>query len=127
MEDFDIERFEQELRSYRFRAPKPLPSETRTFPMLRRLHLATAAIVLVVVSVGLWRIIPRVQLRGNLPAVRSVPEPLEGRREALTMMRLNRITATNSKELDKLLIQVSPQVLPNVERSRGVLHSLAGQ
>ncbi|MFI5072289.1 MAG: hypothetical protein ACHP8A_15490 [Terriglobales bacterium] len=127
MEDSEIERFEQELRSYRFRAPKPFPSETRTFPMLRQWHLATAAIVLAVISVGLWRIIPRVQLRGNPPTVHSVPESSEGRREALTIMRLNRITGTNSKELDRLLIQVSPQVLPNVERSRGVLHSLAEQ
>lgn len=95
--------------------------------MLRRWHLGAAAIVLAVVSVGLMRMISRVPLRGNLPTVYSVPEPAEGRREALTIKRLNQITATNSKELDRLLIQVSPQVLPNVERSRGVLHSLAEQ
>lgn len=95
--------------------------------MLRQWHLATAVIVLAVISAGLWRIMPRLQLRENLPTVYGVPEPVEGRREALTIMRLNQITATNSKELDRLLIQVSPQVLPNVERSRGVLHSLAEQ
>ncbi len=63
MEDFEIEQFEQELRSYRFRAPKPFPPETRTFPMLRQWHLATAVIVLAVISAGLWRIMPRLQLR----------------------------------------------------------------
>jgi hypothetical protein len=125
MEDREIQEFEALLKEFRLRAPRlPLPTGPRVERGPWR-RLAIAAMLVILAGAAMWVVGERLSTRQTVRVgtVSVVPGPRK--MEVLTAGYLNQKLRSEPGAVDELLLQASSQVLPEVERSRGVLHALS--
>ena len=122
MEDSDLKETEVFLKQFRFRSPRPLPKGSRVAPMLWR-RLAPTAMLVILAGAALWVVRERQNSQARMATVSGVAGPRKT--EVLTAGYLNQKLRSEPAAVDELLLQASPQFLPDVERSRGVLHALS--
>jgi hypothetical protein len=116
--DQDDEKLEAYLRQFRPRQPRDLP-EPRVLRWRRRTPALAAVAALIVVALWLrvWRS-PRVE-----------PPPLASEASDLaretSLGSLSRVVRNAPESIDSHLDRLSPRLLPDVQRSTGVLKALA--
>ena len=127
MEEVDLRETEQLLKQFRFRPPKPdlVLSSARvhrrrsgvwgTVVLSAALLIASSALVLYDHSAQ------KISLSGHRTLNVSVPQVSR----ILTAGDLNQALRIEPGALDEVLLRISPQLLPDVERSQGVLHALS--
>src|SRR6267154_3505512 len=105
--DLDLDRLKAYLRQFEPRAPRPLPGKPR--PMVRPpvLIAALAAMVLIVVSLLVWR---RRTEPSRLQPVTQAAQAAAG--EEITVAQLSRIARQQPEKLDSHLDRLSVGLLP---------------
>jgi hypothetical protein len=99
------------LRQFQPRRPRPLPDAERARASRPLVWLALSGIAAAVVLTVSWR---------EQPSEVEAPT-----RASLTLGALNAYTVRSLDDLDKVLTQMSPAVLPRVDQPGGVLYALA--
>ena len=110
--DSDDRRLEAFLRQFQLREPAPFLLAPA--PRRRRLWMGAAAAALVLASAAAVYFAPR----------EDRPRPIEP--SDLTVAQLAQRAGWDIDALDKALSEVSPRVLPDVERPESVLKPLSG-
>jgi hypothetical protein len=106
-----MDELETLLRQFQPRRPRPLPDAEHpraTRPLVWLVLSGLAASVVLMVS---WR--------------EPVPDLIEPKTAGLTLGALNALAMRSIDDLDTVLAQTSPAILPRVDRPGGVLYALA--
>jgi hypothetical protein len=116
------EDFEQFLRQFRPRQPRTLPESPPGMGLSMSAWLMAATMVVICVGgfLLLSRVTPMNVSDGSLEAARPANVA-----EAMTVGRLTRLAVLDPRQLDATLIEASPSLLPDVERSGSTLRVLA--
>ena len=127
----DDEKFERYLRQFRPRAPSRLPARVPAFPLVWRARFALAAAVFVLGSVVAWLATKEHHHVRTSPFNKTILPARQVTHSVgpseVSLARLNATMRISPSELDAALMDISRQLLPHVENSRGSLHVLAGE
>jgi hypothetical protein len=119
------DQFEQYLRQFEPRRPSPLPEAEHSLHGPVRVWLAVAALIVVACGLVLLR---APQPLVHDPVLRSdrtdISDPLVSA-AMVSLGRLNRLIQEDPAQLDAVLAQVSPAILPDVMQPNGSLYALA--
>lgn len=120
------EEFENLLRQFQPRRPRPLPEVISERRIRRRVLLASALLVLV--CAGVLHFTSRGSYpKGEQAVIKSEsasPAPTNIA-DVMTAGSLGNLGLTNPDDLDLKLTEASQHLLPHVERSDSMLHALA--
>lgn len=111
--------FEDYLRQFRPRAPRPLPAARAS----RWIGIAAAALFLMVVSAAIAWLRPHSDDGGGTIPVVARPAP----ERAVSLASLHALAALDSSQLELALDREARGLLPDVERGGGVLQALSAR
>ena len=120
--DRDDEKLEAYLKQFQARAPRPLPVRRRLAICFRRpaAFMAAAATILVALTLFLLK-----QSESRHPRVVLVPRASQPIAEQISVIRLSRLAQQDPEKLGSHLDRLSRALLPDVQKSKGVLKQLA--
>lgn len=121
----DEQKFEEFLRAFEPRRPRPLPLTTGGWYHSRR--LAAAAVVLMAIGASLW-----LSFRGSgTKFADQRPATTQDRRAApmelalTSSMSLTDAALEDRNQFDKQMNEISPRTLPRLDRADSTLRALA--
>lgn len=111
------------MRTFRAETPRPLPGRGRVL-LLRFRGPVLAGAAVAVIALALARLhLPTDHtsvVKGPAPAASTIDDEV-------SLSRLSALANQDQAELDSHLDQISPNLLPDVQKGRGVLRVLSGQ
>jgi hypothetical protein len=115
--------FENYLRTFQPKRPRPLPLAPEASPEWRR--LAAAAAVLIALGISLWFGVRKSQPRVAVLVITGPPHPAQQLSARPSILQLTRIAVEDPAKLDGELTELSTEILPDFQKKESTLRVLA--